>query len=528
MDRSDPRDTSPTGLSLTFSGPIDVSKLLLPDSGETAFEVVDSSGRTWPITAESYEVSSYDLEVIFDQPLPAGNYRLISSPTAGITDLAGQPVSGVTDASGALASWTVLPQALHQASNDLGILWPISANETVPSRIGPFEETTVLAPGQGMDYRWSVIVPGFYKLQTELQGGPVAVFNTWDGLTTVLDPGSTNSLNNYVMNLNDGVYTIRFVNEGSKPVSIDWVLEITRLDWEKILNNGVGQTSALSLSFSSPPSGDPGNSSAASVSSLQTSFAAGPIGVSAGSIGPVPVSLLVTLNTGLIGQPTIGSQSLAAVGPSVPAGSLAVADSGNSLVSPYVLGSAINWSEWLADDVKLVDEGLVGQKPISADASVVRASADVPAHSEHPADGDRADQLALERAEWLVRLGAGLQRWLAPAAAGNKAPIDSPSLLMRSGLVQNSRDWKRRKSGVGEQTERRSPAAHADLGAAACMILAGATACRMRRPLLKWWRTKSRPQFQGEKPARPLHRGPHMSATRARATIRPDKLKVTR
>ena len=104
VDRSDPRDTSPTGLSLTFSGPIDVSKLLLPDSGETAFEVVDSSGRTWPITAESYEVSSYDLELIFDQPLPAGNYRLISSPTAGITDLAGQPVSGATDARGALAS----------------------------------------------------------------------------------------------------------------------------------------------------------------------------------------------------------------------------------------------------------------------------------------------------------------------------------------------------------------------------------------------------------------------------------------
>ena len=42
-----------------------------------------------------------------------------------------------------------------------------------------------------MDYRWTVIVPGFYKLQTQLQGGPVAVLNTGNGLTTVLDPGST-------------------------------------------------------------------------------------------------------------------------------------------------------------------------------------------------------------------------------------------------------------------------------------------------------------------------------------------------
>ena len=100
----------------------------------------------------------------------------------------------------------------------------------------------------------------------------MAVFNNWDGLTTVLDPGSTNRLNNYLMKLNDGVYTIRFVNEGSQPVAIDWVLKIARLDWEKILNNGVGQTSALSLGFSSSPSGDSGNSSTASVPSLQTSF----------------------------------------------------------------------------------------------------------------------------------------------------------------------------------------------------------------------------------------------------------------
>ena len=202
------------------------SALFSPDSAETVLEVVDSSGRVWPITAESYEVSSYDLEMIFDQPLPAGSYRLISSPTAGITDLAGQPIFGAADAGRALASWTVVPQALHQAANDLGILWPSSVNATSPNLSGPFEETTVLAPGQGMDYRWSVIVPGFYKLQTELQGGPVAVFNNWDGLTTVLDPGSSNGLNNYLMNLNNGVYTIRFVNESSKPVSIEWVLKI--------------------------------------------------------------------------------------------------------------------------------------------------------------------------------------------------------------------------------------------------------------------------------------------------------------
>jgi hypothetical protein len=527
VEQSDPRDTSPTGLNLTFSGPIDVSKLFLPDSEETALEVVDSSGRVWPITAESYEISSYDLEMSFDQPLPAGSYRLISSPTGGLTDLAGQPVSGVIDASGALASWTVVPQASYRAANDLGILWPISANETLPSDDGPFEETTVLAPGQGADYRWSAIVPGFYKLQTELQGGPVAVFNNQDGLTTVLDPGSTNRLNNYLMNLDAGTYTIRFVNESSKPVAIDWLLKIAQLDWEKILSNGVGQTSALSLSFSPSPSGDSGNSDAASVPSLQTIFASGPTSGLAGSIGPVPVSLLVTLNTGLIGQPTIGSQSLAAVGPSVPTGSTAVADSGNSLISSFQYGSTIDWSQWLVEEEKPADVVIADQKPNSTDVTVVQASADVPARSEPRADGARADQLALERAEWLVRLGAGLQRWLA-AVAGNEPAIGSAAPRVRSGLVQNSRDWKRGNPGDEERTERTSPAAHADLGAAACMILAGATVCRIRRPLLKWWQTKRQPLFQGEKPARSLHRGPHMPPTRAHATMRPSRPKLTR
>ena len=355
----------------------------------------------------------------------------------------------------------------------------------------------------------------------------MAVFNNWDGKTTVLDPSSTSGLNNYIMNLNDGVYTLRFVNESSKPVAIHWLLNIGRLDWEKIVNNGVSQTSALSLSLFSSPSADSGSSSAASVPSLQTIFASGPTIVFAGPAGPVPTSLLVTLNTGLIGQPTLGSQSLAAVGPSVPIGSTAVADSGNSLISSFQYGSTIDWSQWLANGEKPTDVVVADQNPDLTDATVVRASADVPARLGPRADGVRADQLALGRTEWLVRLGARLQRWLA-APAGNEALIDSAGPLLRSGLVQNSRDRKKGNPGDGERTERTSPAAHADLGAAACMILAGATVCRIRRPLLKWWRTKRQPLFQAEKPARPLHRGPHTPSTRARATIRPDRLKVTR
>ena len=220
LDHDDPHDTSPTGLTLNFSGPIDVSNLFLPDTQETALEVVDSSGQVWPITAENYNVSSYSLNMIFDQPLPAGSYRLISPAGEGLADLAEQHVSGPLGSSGALASWSIAPQTSPRAAQDLGILWPISANQTSPINTGAFAQTTVLAPGQGEDYRWVVIVPGFYNLQTQLAGGPVAVFNIRDGISRVLDPGSTNQLNDYLMNLTDGVYTVRFVNEGSQPVTI--------------------------------------------------------------------------------------------------------------------------------------------------------------------------------------------------------------------------------------------------------------------------------------------------------------------
>ena len=247
VNSNDPHVSSPSELDLTFSGPIDVSQLFLPDSDETAIQVIDSSGQVWPITAESYEVNTYNLKMIFDQPLPPGNYKLISAPLHGLTDLAGQPVSASPVESGVMASWEVVRQTTPRAVHDLGILWPNSSIVTSQGGAGPFMQTTVLTPGQSIDYRWSVIVPGFYKLQTQLNGGPVAIFNNWDGQASVLDPGTTDGLNDYIMNQDDGVYTLRFVNESSQVATINWVLSIAQLDWEKILNNGVGQTSALSL-----------------------------------------------------------------------------------------------------------------------------------------------------------------------------------------------------------------------------------------------------------------------------------------
>ena len=92
LDYSPSDQSSPIGITLTFSGPINLSNLFIPDVQESALEVLDSSGQAWPVTAESYDVSDASLELIFDRPLPPGSYTLVSSADDGLVDLAEQPV----------------------------------------------------------------------------------------------------------------------------------------------------------------------------------------------------------------------------------------------------------------------------------------------------------------------------------------------------------------------------------------------------------------------------------------------------
>ena len=139
LDRNDPTEASPTGITLTFSGPIDISNLFTPDAQQSALEVVDGSGQMWPISAENYDVSGDTLQLIFNEPLPAGNYTLISAASGGLLDLAEQPVLGELNSSGAWASWTVAQQTSPRAADNLGVLWPISAtgnlSVTTPERV---------------------------------------------------------------------------------------------------------------------------------------------------------------------------------------------------------------------------------------------------------------------------------------------------------------------------------------------------------------------------------------------------------
>ena len=311
LEQADLLDPSPTGMTLTFSGPINLSNLFVPDTQETALQVVDSNGQVWPITGNDYEVTDASLTLSFDQPLPAGTYSLLVPQTGGLTDLAGVPVTAPGEPSGVLATWTVASPSGLSAPNNLGVLWPATASSTdpAPNLAAAFSQNTALSLGQSETYRWVVTVPGFYKLQTQVENGTVAVENSGTGQPTILEPATTLPLNNYYMFLNDGVYQLKFMNAGSQPADVQWALKIASLDWEKIVDNGVSQQSALSVLLFSPALSDPGGNAIASFQAFAGPLAAN---VSFGSSAPLPASLFVTMNTNLMGQPTAGGQNCGA------------------------------------------------------------------------------------------------------------------------------------------------------------------------------------------------------------------------
>jgi hypothetical protein len=516
VDRADIAESSPTGLTLTFSGPIDLSKLFEPDAQETALEVVDSSGQVWPITGASYQVNDASLSLIFDRPLPAGVYTLINSPEGGLNDLAGTPVVAPGEPAGVLGSWTVGPPIVTHNPNNLGVIWPSAANVTWPTPAGAFERTTTLAPGQEEAYRWVVTVPGFFKLQTELGSGQLSIFNSGNGQTTVLAADNTQQLSTYIFRLTDGVYSLRFQNVGSKPLQVSWLLKIASLDWEKILDNGVGQTSVLSLTLFTQA---PADSGGGSLTNSQMAFGSQAVSVFAGSSGPITGNLFVTMNTSLIGQPSAWSENVAVVGPTVEAGSIAVADSANGLGQGSVYALMLDTSRWHRDDVRLGETGPAAVDPLANPANRLATGVASP-RLDAKASAARADERALAQTDWLIGLGARLRGWLAggPSVAGADS-VAAASL--RSGAMVLSDRAEDRAQDHSDRSKRFAATAQADLGAAVSLMTIGVIAYRLKRPLQRWWQRTGRPAVGGPVPSKPFCRGPHPVMAQARAMSRP-------
>ena len=173
LQRADTLNSTPTGLTLTFSGPIDPNSLM----SNSPVLVYDASGKAWPTTLSSYEGSQCQVSFVFDQPLPPGQYTVVDPPSGGLADLTGRAPDSPGPTPGVLASFTVEPQTSQAVAGNLGVLWP-----SPQAQVSQF---ATISPGQEFVSRVVVPITGFYTLETTFTQGSVAILGP--GLDGVAD-----------------------------------------------------------------------------------------------------------------------------------------------------------------------------------------------------------------------------------------------------------------------------------------------------------------------------------------------------
>ena len=406
---------------------------------------------------------------------------MIVPASGGLTDLAGKPVIAPGEPDGVLASWTVQSSVPERRSPATwayfgratgGAIWP-TAN-------GSFLETTTLAPGQGATFRWTVIVPGLYKLQSQvvrkLDRGRELVRRQ---LRPYLDAGSTDHLNNYLMMLSAGVYELRFTNVGSQQADVDWLLKIESLDWEKIINNGISQSSALSLMTFTP---QPTDNTAAGVETGLLSIPPSAVGETfTGAVGPVPANLLVTLNAALAGQPSWDGEALVGTGPVVDTG---VGLAGQALSAPYpsfVGSDSRSDNEALAVNQQATSDGVAGTGPIASGTETVLSS--------NLDSSACADIRALAEADWVNRIGSLVQDWFSSSrpASPSRLIVAEPA-SSRPSVVREPGPFSVKAPANSWRNRQLLTMLRGEISATASLLVVGVVAYRLRHPIRRWWR----------------------------------------
>ncbi len=537
INNADPNDPSPTSISLSFSGPINVNSVInltSPDLQETGLQVVDSSGKEWPITTLEYEATSAQLTMVFNEPLPAGQYRLIVPSRGGLTDLAGLPVSAPDEPAGVLASWSVAVTSNGpKGPTDLGVLWPAVGGNLSASASSEFVENTSLTPDQPVSYRWVVTVPGMYALQTQSGGSDIEIVNVGNGKTDLIDAGSTGSLNTYLMaNLSTGTYELTFLQQGQSASLVRWTLKCAFQDWDAVLVNGVNASSALSLMTFSPTLQGSGTGSSSGLMSVNPTPSGGSISPTltgspfGDSMAPLSASLFVTVNTGLMGQPFGNSQAFASSDASALGSSTALAG-GPSGESPLSGNNSLLLTSATADDVSqtaILGQGQAGAAPV--EVVVTQPTTRVPEVNTSDASA-LADARAVALAESLGQIGSLIQNWIAPSQPESpQAGLATTSMAAHPITTSENSGTVDDKNAL-TRNRRVLATLRPDFGAAAGLITLGAVAHGMRRPIQKWWRQCSQivaSPLNQPMSRLPYHASPHRISrvtTRVRRPLQP-------
>ena len=337
----------------------------------------------------------------------------------------------------------VVPPTAPTAPGDFGLLFPAAASKGIGGSVS-------LPPGQWATENIFLSAPGEYNLETTFQWGAPTIFASVGGKALTLAAGAAGQTVAHLLNLPAGLITL--VTTGGQGGSlVQFRLHESRSGLEDLLNNGVGQATALGLRLITPtpivPGAAPGGLSSdvgpTAIESVQapapaTPFAGNPGPVSRGvtSLADLSFASSTSSRSGLVGVATIApvghpsaeSAAIAAVGPVVPGGQTALASSLPGI--PPVIARLGSARDRVARS-RTLDEVATAALTADADAGAGDPASNFPP-ALPPAPGDRTVTAPMpvrlaSAMEWMAAyLADALQR--TPDATLSSAGFDDVAL----------------------------------------------------------------------------------------------------
>jgi methionine-rich copper-binding protein CopC len=510
IDRADPIGP-PTGVSLTFSGPLNMTSI----AGKSAqgIVLVNQAGQSFPITAIAANPGQTVYSFVWDQALPTGRYtvKIPSADNGGLTDLAGLTPSAPGQPAGTLLSFVVVAQTLGTSdSSNIGPLYNFQ-NASV-------ERQGTITPLSAANYRFVVLWDGFFKIQVQSPGvTPAVTLYGPSGIQTLSTGGPGNLLFRSI-HLTPGMYILQLTNPSRTTIHVDWVLASTT-DFDSLLMNGVGQGPALNLRLMTPTtdgsatdansgvSGPTASNAGAAGGSVTgstpgTSSSAGrDFASAAGLAGPVS-SFTLYLSAGgtLVGRPDTAPGYTASPSASQGPGMVALSSGGIGTFQRLGFGEAstLSSSSTPVQDPELGDGTGAPEGPAPVDGAIVAAKASKDEkEQEREQDGDRQ---VVQAAELIASLGNQAGRWLA-RFAGQDIRVDPAQVAADPIAVASDGAPASRRKDVVRYAEINTPIV---IGAATVMAM------QYYRPLRRWVaKTRGKSDLQSSLASRNRVRGPH-------------------
>ena len=253
LNHADPQDPTPTGLTVQLAGVLGFAGTGVPAGAlQGALQVVDASGRAWPLANPAAEQGGALVSFQFRDHLPQGHYTVILPPSAGLAAQAGVGPSASGQPAGVLGAFDVAA-APPRAPGDFGVITPGDALAGVVA-------VADLAPGASSTYRFVIESNDVYNARLLYTGGGLSMSLAGPGgQTFALDPGPSGARHGNPIDFRPGVYFLTLTAAGPQAVHVELTIQLAgaRTQPELILPNGVGQAPAADLKLNATPAPDP-------------------------------------------------------------------------------------------------------------------------------------------------------------------------------------------------------------------------------------------------------------------------------